>query len=422
MRHLYLKIYLAFIAILAVFGLLLAGLWWLTPGGREGPRYQEAMAALVEQALGPDAPAGGGLQARLNRMARRMPGQITVRSARGELLANAGPPLPWPPDGVPDAGVIRLPGRHPVFAFRLDDGRVVLVHAERPPRIAGLLAAVALLFATVAIGSYFVVRRITARLERLRDGVQALAGGDLSARVVTEGSDEVARLAASFNDAASRVERLVGAHRELLANVSHELRTPLSRMRMALELLPDDTRPELRQRFDRDIAELDDLVGELLMWSRLQAGAFELQREDIDLLALCAEVAVDYGAAVSGASTPVRCDERLTRRLVRNLLENARRYAGQAPAEIRVDTSAAGEPRVQVLDRGPGVPDAWRERIFQPFVRLPGARDPASGAGLGLSLVRQIALGHGGQAACREREGGGSVFEVRFPAESRAIG
>jgi signal transduction histidine kinase len=420
LRHLYLKIYLAFLAILAVFGLLLAGLWWITPGGHEGPRYMEAMTALVELALGPGAQQRGGLQSNLEHIARRMPGQITVRSAEGELLANAGPALTWPEGGVADTGVIRLPSQHPVFALKLEDGRVVLVHAERRPRITGLVAAVLLLFATMAIGSYFVVRRITARLERLRDGVQALGEGDLEARVEAVGRDEVARLAESFNHAAGRIEQLVAAHRELLANVSHELRTPLSRMRMALELLPEGTRPELRHRLGRDIAELDHLVGELLMSSRLQAGAVELETEELDLLALCAEEGAAYDAVVTGTSTLARCDDRLTRRVVRNLLENAMRYGGSGPTELEVSTTGSGQPRIRVMDRGPGVPPELRERIFEPFFRVPGTRDAGTGAGLGLSLVKQIARGHGGDARCLEREGGGSIFEVIFARLSAA--
>jgi signal transduction histidine kinase len=101
--------------------------------------------------------------------------------------------------------------------------------------------------------------------------VDALGAGDLSSRVEVEGNDEVANLASSFNQAAERIEKLVNAQRTLLASASHELRSPLTRIQMGLELLADDNRPELRVTLSKDIAELDELIGELLLASRLEA-------------------------------------------------------------------------------------------------------------------------------------------------------
>ena len=106
-------------------------------------------------------------------------------------------------------------------------------------------------------------------------------------------------------------------------------------------------------------------------------------------------------------------DERLLRRALRNLLENARRYGG---SEVSVVVASSGpQATVQVRDRGPGVPEAQRERIFEPFYRLPGHAEQAGGVGLGLSLVKQIAERHGGSVRCTAREGGGSCFELSFP-------
>ena len=121
-----------------------------------------------------------------------------------------------------------------------------------------------------------------------------------------EGNDEVARLAGSFNRAAERIEQLVGSQKSLLANVSHELRTPLARLRVAIELLSGDERPELRRRIERDIEELDALIGELLLASRLDAGVEIERQEDVDLLALLAEEAVHTGAEVSGGGDLVK--------------------------------------------------------------------------------------------------------------------
>src|SRR5262249_33054108 len=135
----------------------------------------------------------------------------------------------------------------------------------------GLFFLLALLALAVAVGAYPVVRRLTARLERLQAGVEALRAGDLAARGKVEGHDEGARLARSFNGAAARIEELVGAHKSLLANASHELRTPLARIRMAVELMKEHADPKRKRDLAIDIAELDLLIDEILLASRLEA-------------------------------------------------------------------------------------------------------------------------------------------------------
>jgi len=207
---------------------------------------------------------------------------------------------------------------------------VARIPAERTPaRAFGFFATLALLALAVGAGAYPVVRRLTRRLERLKSGVEALGQGDLSARVRVEGRDEVAALAASFNRSAEQIERLVGAHRTLLANASHELRSPLARIRMAIEMLGAEANPALRAEVARDIAELDALVDEILLASRLDAVAAIGTPEEVDLLALAAEESARVGAALDGSPTVVRGDAKLFRRMIRNLLENAKRHGGE---------------------------------------------------------------------------------------------
>ena len=181
----------------------------------------------------------------------------------------------------------------PAWAIRLPDARWIV--AKPPPRqrrpVAGIIAFLGVIALVVAICAYPLVRRLTRRLERLQVGVESLGAGELSARVKVEGKDEVARLAESFNSAAERIEELVSAHKMLLANTSHELRTPLSRIRLGIELMRDGADPGRKAALEKDIAELDGLIEQILLSSRLDASKAVEAPEDIDLLALAAEEA-----------------------------------------------------------------------------------------------------------------------------------
>ena len=292
-----------------------------------------------------------------------------------------------------------------------------------PPWLAEGVPALALtlvlLFVAVAIGAWPVVIRLTRRLTALRQGVEVFGSGQLQHRVAVEGADEVAAVARSFNEAAQRVEDLVTSSRSLLANASHELRSPLARLKMAVSMMAEAS-PEratrIREEIHQDIKELDALVEEVLLASRLDARS-DIERAPVDLLGLATEEASRVGAEVEvGPDFPMQPyvgDDRLLRRAVRNLLENARRYGG--PEVVLSLVTAPGHLELAVLDRGPGVPAEQRERIFEPFYRLPGHAEHAGGVGLGLSLVSQIAHRHGGEVRCELREGGGSRFVLSLP-------
>jgi signal transduction histidine kinase len=414
MRRLYLQIYVAFLGILLLFGVLMAAVWWLLPGESGDQRTLQGMAQVFAEALPAQHESTAALQASLQRFSSAFDADVNVRAADGTLLGVAGAVLAPPPAGLQGSRWLFGKGHGPLVALSLPDGRWLVARLHRRHRGWGVPLGIALMLVAIAAGSYPVVRRVTRRLERLQSRVEALGAGDLKARVQVEGRDEVAELARSFNAAAARIEHLVDGYRKLLANVSHELRTPLTRMRMALELLPGGVRPELRERVARDIGELDELIGELLLASRLDTLEAPLQREDVDLLALAAEEAAATGAQVEGDALSVRGEVRLLRRLIRNLLENATRHAPGVPAQIEVRARAEGGVRLLVSDRGAGIPDGERERIFEPFYRVPGSS--GEGSGLGLSLVRQIARHHGGGVRCAARDGGGTRFEVDLPS------
>jgi signal transduction histidine kinase len=411
MRRLATQIHLAVVAALLLFSVLVAVGWWLGPGAREEQRLTDGLAATAAEVLpGPDRPAAE-LQASLERLAGRFGIDAAVFSPDGRLLASAGEPLAAPRDLRAPSRWVRPRGRGIAVVLRLPDGRIVVGGHPRPDRrhLAGVVIGIGLLALAIALGAWPVVRRLTGRLERLRERVEDLGRGDLRARVPVEGRDEVADLGRSFNRAADRIEQLVLAQRRQLAFASHELRSPLARLRVSLEMLSGD--PALKERAARDVKELDGLIDELLEASRLEAMGRAERDDPVDLLGLVAEEAARTGASVEGEAVEVRGDGRLLRRMVRNLLENAHRHGGGAGIEVRVELRGR-VGRLAVADRGPGVPEAERERIFEPFYRPPGTPETGASYGLGLALVRQIARAHGGEARCVPRAGGGTVFEV----------
>ena len=413
MQRLATQIHATVVGVLVLFAALLGAAWWHGPGSREEARLAEAVAETAGEVLpGPERPPAE-LQKALERLAPRFGLDAAVFSQEGERLAGVGSPLTLPAGDGPRRHWTRTRGRV-VFAVRLPDGRRLVASRPRPDwrHLGGVAGTVALLALAVGLGAWPLVRRLTQRLERLRLRVDDLGRGDLTARAPVEGRDEVADLARSFNRAADRIQQLVESERRQLAFASHELRSPLARLRVSIEMMAGD--PALKARAERDVGELDALIGELLEASRLEALGRADRDEAVDLLGLVAEEAARVEAAVEGEAVEVRGDPRLLGRLVRNLLENARRHGGTS-VEARVERLETGA-RLTVADRGAGVAPAERERIFEPFYRPPAAPETGASYGIGLALVRQIARAHGGEARCLPREGGGTVFEVLLRA------
>jgi signal transduction histidine kinase len=283
--------------------------------------------------------------------------------------------------------------------------------------VTGLVVMLVVIALVVAAGAYPVVRRLTGRLERLQTSVQAWGEGQLATRVAVEGEDEVARLAASFNGSAARIEALVSAQKSLLANASHELRSPLARIRMAAELMAEQATPAIGAELRRNVAELDQLIDEVLLASRLDAAGSPVARhEEVDLTGILAEECARVDASLDARAHIVMGEPKLLRRMVRNLLENAVRYGGGSAVEVRLSADGEAALLLDVCDGGPGIPEAERERVFEPFYRVAGASEAAGGVGLGLSLVRQIARHHGGDAQCLPNGAGGCCFRVTLPA------
>jgi signal transduction histidine kinase len=322
-------------------------------------------------------------------------------------------------------------GRGPEFIVQLQDGQTVHLHLPRPPRNSwfaplGFFGTLALVALAVALATYPIVRRLTRRLEDLQAGVERWGQGELGVRVAAQGEDEVGFLAQRFNHAAARIEALVqsrdallASQKSLLANASHELRSPLARIRMGLELMGDGSGDAVAQRrpaIERNLQELDLLIDEILLASRLDSKEADIGTfEPVDLVGLAAEECARVQAQLADppAHLSVPGVSKLLRRALRNLLENANRHGGgEVQLQLRME---AGFAVVDVLDTGPGVPLALHERIFEPFYRLPGASEKDGGVGLGLALVKSIAQRHGGSVQCSNRPEGGACFSLRLP-------
>lgn len=424
MSRLYFRIYLALLGSLAVFALL-AGLAWRTLAGFEPLGPKPAFFVEAAELLVPAPGTSPEVQARQLEHWRDLSGyDLAILQPDGRMVAQATDGgMTFPPWSEVKTWAHDWHGPFGAHAVQLTDGRWLVAarpHGERGwlPH-SGLLAALFGLACAVGIAAYPVVRRLTHRLEALQAGVEAFGAGNLSARVAVSGRDEIARLALQFNQSAARIEDLMRANRLLLANASHELRSPLARLRMGIETLQGATQTATREELACNISELDQLIEEILLASRLDNQPRDaVPLEPVDLVGLAAEECALVNAdlvVTQAAAIQIPGDPRLLRRLIRNLLENAKRYGGGTAIDV-VLRATAQRAELEVLDRGPGVPAAERDRIFEPFYRLPGRRERDGSVGLGLSLVRQIAKRHGGTVVCLAREGGGSCFRVVLPA------
>lgn len=411
MRKLHLKFYLAIVGTLMVF---------LGAGGLVWHHLSSPLAALsgVESATGfaatllVDERSAQRSQEVIAALAQKLHADVAYYDTDNVLLHSSGNIPAMTAAELSDWGWHMRHGG-PVLVWQFNDGRHLTVHPHHKfllhsLHMLALLTGIAVILAAL---TYPITRGITARLARLQTGVLAFGAGDLTSRVKVEGRDEVATLARSFNDSAERIEQLVRAHQLLLANCSHELRTPLARIRLAIDRVPA-TDPNVTAELARNIAELDALIGEMLLSSRLAASTGIARAEPVDLLALAAEEAAHFDLEVSGDPVTLPGDAMLLRRLVRNLLDNARVHGGGATL-VRVEQDA-GRIRLLVEDGGAGVNLADHDKIFEPFYRT-SAATRSSGAGLGLSIVRQIARAHGGDVKYVPRDAGGSRFIVTLP-------
>jgi two-component system osmolarity sensor histidine kinase EnvZ len=310
-------------------------------------------------------------------------------------------------------GGLGEPGQLTV-AFMIQ-GRPFVARFAAPRLLGGQVAALALvlLLSTVlaALMALWLTRRLTRPLEAMTAMAARWERGE-AGQLEVEDCDirEVRELGERLMTMQQAQRRMEQERATLLAGISHDLRTPLARLRLALEMLPAAAAAAARREaMIRDVEAMDHLIGQALAVARGEP----LPLDDVDLVRLVGELVEGYrrqGRTVP-LTGPAHCSARIApqalRRILGNLIDNAVRYGGES---VEVQLSCTQDRwRVEVLDRGPGVPDDMREAIFAPFVRLEPSRNAATGgSGLGLAIARQLARAQGWRVGLTAREGGGS--------------
>jgi signal transduction histidine kinase len=272
----------------------------------------------------------------------------------------------------------------------------------------------------VALSCWLAVRLATAPLRALAEAADAVGPDLRPSELPEQGPSEVVRATRALNAMQRRIAAYVDERLRILAAISHDLQTPITRMRLRIDMMDDSVQ---QQRLGDDLLQLQDLVREGIDYARAMHGKPEPACAT-DLASLLDSIALDYrdgGAAVGFAGLEgkrglsVRTRPKALRRIVCNLIDNALKYAGDA--EVVLDW-AAQDAVIRVLDRGPGIPDDMLEAVFEPFYRLEGSRNRATGgSGLGLAIARQLAAALPGMLTLNKRPGGG--LEARLVLQVR---
>lgn len=357
-------------------------------------------------------------------MSQRLNIAIDIRDAQGQSLVAAGldrPQLNWraSADVVRDGKVV---GRVQVSSDQL----------PKPPIEAWLSAT---LVAALVLGgsSWLLSRSISRPIKHISSVAARLGAGDLSARVGPYAcSGEMKKLATSFDHMAGRLQTLVTAHSELLANVSHELRTPLARARVVLDLAREGAMVdrEAITEIASDLDELEHLISEVLTTARLSLAEGQasdllarLPKQPIDLCDVVDQAAERFRKRFAGIALDVAkpnqavtcvAAETLLHRALNNLLDNAAGHGGGAPVHLTLEAKN-GVSVLEVRDEGPGMRPEDAARAFEPFYRADPSRSKVGGLGLGLTLAHRVALAHGGKIALTSEVGRGTTVRVELP-------
>jgi two-component system osmolarity sensor histidine kinase EnvZ len=315
-------------------------------------------------------------------------------------------------------------------SFKIEDDEYWLrLDRDRIERVSGVQwlgwATITLILAL--LGAVFISRLINQPLARLTSATRAIAKGQQPDPLPEKGPTEIREANRSFNQMVGDLNRVESDRAVILAGISHDLRTPLARMQLEVEMarLSDDAREGMQS----DLAQMDAIIAQFLEYARptdtanfmhvdLSALLNDSAREAARLPDTRIQVSIPEGVEVRGNPTDLR-------RVVSNLIENARRYgktAGTDLAEIDIVCHVeADRVLIEVADHGPGVPDSEMEKVVRPFTRMDTARGQANGAGLGLAIVDRVVKRHGGKLRLYNRWGGGLAIEVTLPGGRKSV-
>lgn len=331
-------------------------------------------------------------------------------------------------------------------AVRTPRGDLYVLVAELPrrtppPWYSHLLHVLGILLIGGAF-CYWLAKYLTAPVAKLRIATHELARGNLAARVgPSKGNrrDELVSLGSDFDLMAEQIESLVEAQRRLLGDISHELRSPLARLNVALELARQragTNATSALERIQHEAENLNEMIGQLLTLTRMETGAQEITKTQLDLAALVREIAddADFEARSRNRSVKLRTiqgcmivgSEQLLRRAIENVVRNAVQYTTEG-TEVEITLSTNGDhegqirlARISVRDHGVGVPESALADIFRPFYRVDEARDRhAGGVGLGLAIAERAIRLHEGTATANNAEDGGLIVTVTLPIRGR---
>ena len=283
------------------------------------------------------------------------------------------------------------------------------------------------LIGLILLGAWLTLRWILKPINWLSGGVVALGKGNLEHRLPEKRGDELGDLSLAFNQMSERIREMLLAREQLLLDVSHELRSPLTRMKVALEFIPED---DSRESLLDDVQEMEQMVTEILETARLKSEYGQLNLQKTDLVKLIQDICITFEGQTPGIrfeNAPETCqtfaDAEQIETVLKNLLTNALKYspAENAPVEIRLKKSDAGT-LIEIQDHGPGIQDGELDLIFEPFYRTDKSRNRKNGGyGLGLSLCKTIIEAHGGTIDVQSNTGKGAMFSVHLPKSPSTI-
>ena len=315
---------------------------------------------------------------------------------------------------------------------------IFLIQYKRPPQISLLgelrnrYPQILALILTAGLVCYGLARYLSSPIGKIREATQKFAKGDLQIRVgaqVGKRRDELASLARDFDEMAERIENLLTSQKRLTQDISHELRSPLARLNVALELAKqkslNETTAPLLTRIETESNRLNEMIGRLLILSKLESGARDFDKQKVNLAKLVETVAADADFEAKAKNKSVKIvekqdcfvtgNENLLRSAVENVLRNAVRYTKENTAVEISLRNGGGNAKITIRDYGEGVPEAELEKLFRPFYRIGEARERKTGGiGLGLAIAERAVHAHEGMIKAQNTENGLSV-EIKLP-------